>query len=267
MLVVHDEGDFDLGRLQARKGGGLGGHNGLRSIAQALGTQDFMRLRIGVGRPERGDRRSLADYVLCELRAARRRRDDRRARGRGRRDARRRRARADAAPLQLNLTPARRPPRHASWSGMSNNAPFCSRSCANCCEHEKLQEFAESLPTRARVSEPALPLVVSALHEQLGRALTILVPEDADARDLAEAAAGTSGRSASPSCRAAASAGTRARPPPHLVGERARALHLLEQGGLVVVSASAAAEGLPPPARAAGAASHRAGRRAGHRRR
>ena len=67
ILVVHDEGDFDLGRLQARKGGGLGGHNGLRSIVQALGTQDFLRLRIGVGRPERGDRRSLADYVLANF--------------------------------------------------------------------------------------------------------------------------------------------------------------------------------------------------------
>src|SRR3954453_9322317 len=67
ILVVHDEGDFDLGRLQARKGGGLAGHNGLRSIAQALGTRDFLRLRIGVGRPERGDRRSLADYVLANF--------------------------------------------------------------------------------------------------------------------------------------------------------------------------------------------------------
>src|SRR5215211_4336149 len=58
VLVVHDEGDFDLGRLQARRGGGLAGHNGLRSIAQHLGTQEFLRLRIGVGRPDRGDRRS-----------------------------------------------------------------------------------------------------------------------------------------------------------------------------------------------------------------
>jgi PTH1 family peptidyl-tRNA hydrolase len=64
LLVVHDEGDFDLGRLQARLGGGLAGHNGLRSIAQQLGTQEFLRLRIGVGRPERGDPRPLADYVL-----------------------------------------------------------------------------------------------------------------------------------------------------------------------------------------------------------
>jgi PTH1 family peptidyl-tRNA hydrolase len=67
LLVVHDEGDFDLGRLQARLGGGLAGHNGLRSIAQALGTQEFLRLRIGVGRPGRGDPRPLADYVLSNF--------------------------------------------------------------------------------------------------------------------------------------------------------------------------------------------------------
>src|SRR5580765_234022 len=67
VLVVHDEGDFDLARLELKAGGGLAGHNGLRSIAQALGTQDFLRLRIGVGRPERGDRRSLADYVLSDF--------------------------------------------------------------------------------------------------------------------------------------------------------------------------------------------------------
>ena len=65
LLVVHDDVDLEGGRLQARLGGGLAGHNGLRSIAQALGTQDFLRLRIGVGRPGRGDRRSVADYVLA----------------------------------------------------------------------------------------------------------------------------------------------------------------------------------------------------------
>ena len=64
LLVVHDDVDLEPGRLQARLGGGLAGHNGLRSIADALGTQDFLRLRIGVGRPERGDRRPVADYVL-----------------------------------------------------------------------------------------------------------------------------------------------------------------------------------------------------------
>jgi PTH1 family peptidyl-tRNA hydrolase len=68
VLVVHDEGDLDLGRLQARLGGGLAGHNGLRSIAQHLGTPDFMRLRVGVGRPERGDSRKLADFVLADFR-------------------------------------------------------------------------------------------------------------------------------------------------------------------------------------------------------
>ena len=67
LLVVHDDVDLDPGRLQIRVGGGLAGHNGLRSIASTLGTQDFLRLRIGVGRPGRGDRRPVADYVLSEF--------------------------------------------------------------------------------------------------------------------------------------------------------------------------------------------------------
>jgi peptidyl-tRNA hydrolase, PTH1 family len=67
LLVVHDDVDLEPGRLQARLGGGLAGHNGLRSIAQAIGTNDFLRLRIGVGRPGRGDRRSVADYVLNDF--------------------------------------------------------------------------------------------------------------------------------------------------------------------------------------------------------
>jgi PTH1 family peptidyl-tRNA hydrolase len=64
LLVVHDEVDLEPGRFQLRAGGGLAGHNGLRSIAQHLKTQEFLRLRIGVGRPERGDHRPVADYVL-----------------------------------------------------------------------------------------------------------------------------------------------------------------------------------------------------------
>jgi peptidyl-tRNA hydrolase, PTH1 family len=64
VLVVHDDVDLEPGRLQARAGGGLAGHNGLRSLAQHLGSQDFLRLRIGVGRPGRGDPRSVADWVL-----------------------------------------------------------------------------------------------------------------------------------------------------------------------------------------------------------
>ena len=64
LLVVHDDVDLEPGRLQARRGGGLAGHNGLRSLAQHLGTQDFLRLRIGVGRPGRGDPRPIKDWVL-----------------------------------------------------------------------------------------------------------------------------------------------------------------------------------------------------------
>jgi peptidyl-tRNA hydrolase, PTH1 family len=64
VLVVHDDVDLPVARLQARLGGGLAGHNGLRSIAQELGSPEFQRLRVGVGRPERGDRRPVADYVL-----------------------------------------------------------------------------------------------------------------------------------------------------------------------------------------------------------
>ena len=64
LLAVHDEVDLDLGRMQARLGGGLAGHNGLRSMASALKTPEFLRLRVGVGRPERGDRRPVSDWVL-----------------------------------------------------------------------------------------------------------------------------------------------------------------------------------------------------------
>ena len=67
VLVIHDEIDLEPGRLQARFDGGLAGHNGLRSIAQHLRTQDFLRLRVGVGRPGRGDRRAPADYVLSNF--------------------------------------------------------------------------------------------------------------------------------------------------------------------------------------------------------
>jgi peptidyl-tRNA hydrolase, PTH1 family len=65
VLVLHDDVDLEFGRFQARAGGGLAGHNGLRSIAQSLGDPGFLRLRIGVGRPGRGDRRDVADFVLA----------------------------------------------------------------------------------------------------------------------------------------------------------------------------------------------------------
>jgi transcription-repair coupling factor (superfamily II helicase) len=114
-------------------------------------------------------------------------------------------------------------------------------------EHERLVELADALPARARVSEPALPLLLAALHERLQRGLVVLLPEDADARDAAEAAAWFLGSDAVgllPSRGVAWASGLT--PPPHLVGERARALHVLERGGLVCASARALAEGLPP---------------------
>jgi PTH1 family peptidyl-tRNA hydrolase len=69
VLVVHDDVDLEAGRLQARAGGGLAGHNGLRSLAQHLGSQDFLRLRVGIGRPGRGDPRPVADWVLSPFSA------------------------------------------------------------------------------------------------------------------------------------------------------------------------------------------------------
>jgi PTH1 family peptidyl-tRNA hydrolase len=64
VLVVHDEIDIPLGDVRAKLGGGLAGHNGLRSVAQHLGSQEFARVRVGVGRPERGDPRPVVDWVL-----------------------------------------------------------------------------------------------------------------------------------------------------------------------------------------------------------
>jgi PTH1 family peptidyl-tRNA hydrolase len=62
LVIAHDELDLEPGRLQLKLGGGLAGHNGLRSIASAIGTQDFARLRIGIGKPP--TKELGADYVL-----------------------------------------------------------------------------------------------------------------------------------------------------------------------------------------------------------
>jgi len=100
---------------------------------------------------------------------------------------------------------------------------------------------------RARVSEAALPLVLATLHAELGRGLVVLLPEDADARDAAEAAAwylGPEHVALLPS--RGVRWGSGLQPAPHLVGERARALDVLADGGLVSASAAAVAEGMPP---------------------
>ncbi|HUZ82460.1 MAG TPA: CarD family transcriptional regulator, partial [Gaiellaceae bacterium] len=114
---------------------------------------------------------------------------------------------------------------------------------------ERLQGLAAALPTRARVSEPVLPLVLAALHDELERGLVVLLPEDADARDAAEAVGWFLGEeqvALFPS--RGVHWGSGLEPPPHLVGERARALVVLERGGLVCASATAVAEGIPPVA-------------------
>lgn len=65
LLVVHDELDLPAHKLRLKRGGGEGGHNGLRSVSQALGTRDYARLRVGVGRPP--GRQDPSDYVLSDF--------------------------------------------------------------------------------------------------------------------------------------------------------------------------------------------------------
>lgn len=65
LLVVHDELDLPFATLRLKRGGGEGGHNGLRDITRALGTQDYLRLRVGIGRPP--GRMDAADYVLRDF--------------------------------------------------------------------------------------------------------------------------------------------------------------------------------------------------------
>ncbi|MEU0494621.1 aminoacyl-tRNA hydrolase [Mycobacterium sp. NPDC006124] len=70
VIAIHDELDIDFGRIRLKLGGGEGGHNGLRSVASALGTKDFQRVRVGVGRPP--GRKDPATFVLENFSAAER---------------------------------------------------------------------------------------------------------------------------------------------------------------------------------------------------
>jgi transcription-repair coupling factor (superfamily II helicase) len=111
-------------------------------------------------------------------------------------------------------------------------------------------EAADRRGPRARVSEPALPLVLAALHSALAQGLIVLLPEDADARDAAEAVAwylGPDQVALLPS--RGVRWGSGLDPAPHLVGERARALEVLAAGGLVAASAASVSEGMPPPSK------------------
>jgi peptidyl-tRNA hydrolase, PTH1 family len=71
VLVVHDEIDLPFGEVRARKGGGLAGHNGLKSIKRELGSGDFTRVRVGVGRPDSSDPEIVSAYVLGRFREGR----------------------------------------------------------------------------------------------------------------------------------------------------------------------------------------------------
>ena len=68
MLVVHDEIDIPFGEVRARVGGGLAGHNGLKSLRRELGSAEFVRVRVGVGRPASSDPEIVSAYVLGRFR-------------------------------------------------------------------------------------------------------------------------------------------------------------------------------------------------------
>ncbi len=72
VVVVHDELDLPFGEVRLKLGGGHAGHNGLRSIIQRLGTPDFVRVRVGVGRPPAGFAGDVADFVLSDFTASER---------------------------------------------------------------------------------------------------------------------------------------------------------------------------------------------------
>jgi PTH1 family peptidyl-tRNA hydrolase len=64
VIVIHDEIDLPFGRIESRIGGGLAGHNGLKSLKQGLGSPDFRRIRVGVGRPDTTDPEIVSAHVL-----------------------------------------------------------------------------------------------------------------------------------------------------------------------------------------------------------
>lgn len=70
LVVIHDELDIDAGAVRLKRGGGEGGHNGLRSVSQSLGSKDYLRVRVGIGRPP--GRQDPADFVLRDFAKAER---------------------------------------------------------------------------------------------------------------------------------------------------------------------------------------------------
>ena len=135
---------------------------------------------------------------------------------------------------------------HTAEPGRAQRAPLAA-FVDELRRHDRFLAFAAAHPASARVSEPVLPLLLAALHEELGKSLLVVLPEDADARDAAEGASWFTDPGAVallPGRGVSLDSGLA--PPPHLVGERYRALDVLAAGGLVCASATALAEGLPP---------------------
>lgn len=68
VVVIHDEIDLPFGEIQTRLGGGLAGHNGLKSLKRGFGSPDFWRVRVGVGRPDSTDPEVVSAFVLSRFR-------------------------------------------------------------------------------------------------------------------------------------------------------------------------------------------------------
>ena len=217
-----------------------------------LKTPEFMRLRIGVGRPGRGDPRPLADYVLSNFEPRGRRRDARRPCRRRRRDARRRRPRAGAGAVQLGRRSRGYDSKRAEPAGSAFRSWTVRRSCIRSSgelrESDRLRAFAEAFPARcARLGAGAAAAARGAARGARPAARRARCPRTPTRATPPRPSPGSSARSASRCCRAAACTGAPGlEPAPHLVGERARALDVLAAGGLVCASAAALAEPMPP---------------------
>ncbi len=237
VLVLHDEIDLPFGEIRVRVGGGLAGHNGLKSIKQGLGSADFARVRVGVGRPPTTDPDRVAAYVLGRFREPR---DEVQAAGRaGRRRGRARRARRHRvtgagcldsvvdAMLRIPPRPRRRSTPQTAALARDGGSAFVSQS---------LRPY----------------LVAALLDRDPERPAIVVAGDDRAARDLA---AGLRSWLEPRTVRYYPSRGvtyeSHLAPPPHLVGLRIAALDaLLEPGDaapVVVVSAVALSEKVPDP--------------------
>ena len=238
VIVLHDEIDLPFGEIRVRLGGGLAGHNGLKSIKQGLGSADFVRVRAGVGRPATTDPELVAAYVL----------------GRFKEPA------AEVAELVSNAADAAERVVAAGPPGWLSAAPRLRRSTrmlrpllANADEDQQTAALVRDGGS-AFVSQALRPyLVASLLDRDPGRPAIVVAGDDRAARDLA---GGLRAWLEPRTVRYYPSRGvtyeSHLTPPPHLVGLRIAALDSLLASGdaapVVVVSAVALSEKVPDPA-------------------